>query len=150
MTDLKTYYASAAVIYKFWLENGFSPAQAAGLLAQADAESSLNPAAIGDHDQAFGLDQWHTARVAAIKAGCGVDLHAKPIPPLADQLKAALWELRNPEKGALAHILAARTAAQAGAAACQFWERPADHAQYAKRGVKAEGWAVHFSKNPVA
>ena len=72
MTDLTTYYASAATIYKFWLANGFSPAQAAGLLAQADAESSLNPHAVGDHDQAFGLDQWHSSRAAAAVAACFV------------------------------------------------------------------------------
>lgn len=148
MTDLKTYYANAATIYKFWLDAGFTPAVAAGLLAQADAESSLNPLAVGDHDSAFGIDQWHPARVQAILTGCGVDLTKKP--PLADQLKAALWELQHPEKGALAKIVAAKTAYDAGHDACRYWERPASTAQYAKRGDKAEAWAVYFSKHPVA
>lgn len=148
MVDLKTYYASAATIYKFWLDAGLTPAQACGLLAQADAESSLNANAIGDHDQAFGLDQWHGDRVAAIKAGCGVDL--KKLPPLADQLKAALWELQHAEKHALAQIKTATTAYDAGYAACRFWERPGSTAQYAKRGAKAEQWAVYFQKHPVS
>lgn len=149
MVDLKTYYASAATIYSFWLANGFTPAQAAGLLAQADAESSLNPNAIGDHDTAFGLNQWHGSRAVAIRKGCGVDLCAKPMPPLGDQLKAALWELQHTEKAALARILAAHTAADAGAAACRYWERPGSSAQWAKRGVKAEEWAIYFTHHPV-
>jgi len=43
MVDLGTYYANAATIYQFWLESGLTPAQACGLLAQADSESSLDP-----------------------------------------------------------------------------------------------------------
>jgi hypothetical protein len=142
-----SYNDKAALIYRFWLANGFTPAQAAGLLAQADAESSLDPKAVGDHDEAFGLDQWHMARVDAIRNGCGVDL--KKLPSLADQLKAALWELQHAEKGALAEIRAAKTAYDAGYAACRFWERPFSTAQYGKRGAAAEKWAVFFSKNPV-
>ena len=147
MSNLKAYYANAATVYKFWIDNGFTPAQAAGLLAQADAESSLNPLAVGDHDEAFGIHQWHTARRAAILKGCGVDL--SKLPALADQLKAALWELEHTEKHALSMIKMAKTAQAAGALGCQFWERPADPAQYAKRGTTAERWAIYFSKNPI-
>ncbi len=147
MTDLKAYYASAATIYKFWLANGFAPAQACGLLAQADSESSLNPSAIGDHDKAFGLHQWHVERLGAIKRGCGIDL--KTLPPLADQLKAALWELEHTEHGALMRIKMAKTAYEAGYDACRYWERPGSTNQYQKRGDKAEAWAVYFSKHPV-
>lgn len=147
MPNPAAYYAAAAQIYKFWLANGFSPAQAAGLLTQADAESSLNPKAVGDHDTAFGLHQWHGARAAAIKAGCGVDV--TKLPPLADQLKAALWELQHPEHAALAKIKAAKTAYDAGFAAARFWERPGSTLQYQKRGDEAEAWATYFSKHPV-
>ena len=148
MTNLTAYYATAATIYKFWLANGFSPAQAAGLLAQADAESSLNPNAVGDHDSAFGLFQWHGARATLIKAGCGIDVTKWP--PLADQLKAALWELEHPEHGALLQIRAAKTAYDAGYAAARYWERPGSTLQYSRRGDKAEAWAVYFSSHPVA
>ena len=143
-----TYYPNAATIYQFWLAAGFTPAQAAGLLAQADAESSLNEKAVGDHGEAFGLDQWHTARVDAIRNGCGVDL--KKLPPLADQLKAALWELQHTEKHALSCIKTSRTAYDAGDAACRFWERPGSTAQYAKRGDRAEFWAGYFARHPVS
>ena len=143
-----TYYPNAASIYKFWLGAGFTPAQSAGLLAQADAESSLDVKAVGDHGAAFGIDQWHLSRCDAIRNGCGVDL--KKLPPLADQLKAALWELQHTEKGALAKIRAAQSAYDAGYAACRYWERPGSTLQYGKRGSRAEWWATYFSKHPVA
>ncbi len=148
MIDMKAYYATAVAIFKFWKAAGLADAQACGLLAQADAESSLNPEAVGDHDQAFGLDQWHSSRIEAIRNGCGVDL--SKLPPLAEQLKAALWELQYTEKAAFTQIKAAKTAYDAGYAACRFWERPASVAQYAKRGVIAENWASYFRKTPVS
>ncbi|PPQ39880.1 phage tail tip lysozyme [Rhodoblastus acidophilus] len=145
--DQKTYAASAAVILKFWRGAGLTFEQACGMLAQADAESSLDPKAVGDHGQAFGLQQWHGDRADAIKAGCGVDLRA--LPPLQDQLKAALWELTHTEKRAWIAIQNARTAYDAGYAACRFWERPGSPIQYARRGQKAEAWVTYFRKNPV-
>lgn len=143
-----SYNDVAATIYKFWLDAGFTPAQACGLLAQADAESSLKPGAVGDHGQAFGLQQWHRERADAIRNGCGVDL--SKLPPLADQLKAALWELEHTERNALGEIKSARTAYDAGYNACRFWERPGSTLQYAKRGDKAETWSAYFGKHPVA
>ena len=142
-----TYYANAVTIYKFWLAAGFAPAQAAGLLAQADAESSLDPLAIGDHRQAYGLEQWHSSRADAIRNGSGVDL--TKLPPLADQLKAALWELQHTERHALIQIKATKTAFDSGYAACRFWERPASVAQYSRRAAMAEKWAVYFSRHPI-
>ncbi|WP_158254797.1 phage tail tip lysozyme [Rhodoblastus sphagnicola] len=146
--DMKAYYASAAMILKFWIAVGLTLEQACGMLAQADAESSLDPKAVGDHGQAFGLNQWHESRVDAIRNGCGVDLRA--LPPLEDQLKAAHWELTHTEKRAWTAIKQAKTAYDAGYAACRFWERPGAPGQYAKRGQKAESWKTHFLKNPVA
>jgi len=143
----QSYDERAATIYKYWIAAGFTPAQACGLLAQADAESSLDPNAVGDHGSAFGLDQWHGDRADAIKAGCGVNLRAKP--PLADQLKAALWELTHTEKTAFTHIKAQATAYDAGFVACRLWERPASMTQWAKRGATAQKWANYFLKNPV-
>jgi len=145
MLDLKTYDANAAAIRRFWIDAGLTEAQACGMLAQADAESSLNPDAIGDHDRAFGLDQWHPSRIDAIRNGCGIDLMKRP--PLADQLRAALWELKHTERHAFLQIKAAGSAWDAGYAACRFWERPASAAQYARRGALAEKWAAFFERH---
>jgi hypothetical protein len=147
LAEAASYDDKAVLIFKFWLAAGFTPAQACGLLAQADAESALDPKAVGDHGQAFGLDQWRASRVDAIRNGCGVDL--RKLPSLEDQLKAALWELQHTENPALNRIKAAKTAFDAGYAAARFWERPASTAQYAKRGSRAEFWATYFSRHPV-
>jgi hypothetical protein len=144
--DLEAYRATAETILKFWMNAGLTLEQACGLLAQADAESSLNPKAVGDHDQAFGIHQWHAARIDAIRNGCGVDLHR--LPSLDDQLKAALWELTHTEKRAWAAIRDTHTAYDAGYAGCRYWERPASPQQYAKRGQKAEVWKTYFQDNP--
>lgn len=146
MSRFVAFYAAAATIHKFYISNGLTSAQACGLLAQADAESSLNPAAVGDRGQAFGLHQWHPARIDAIRNGCGIDL--RRLPPLEDQLKAALWELNHTERRALVAIKAAKTAYDAGYAACRYWERPAGAAQYARRGARAEAWEAWFAKHP--
>ncbi len=147
MSDLETNAAKAATIYLFWRKAGFTLEQACGLLAQADAESSFNPKAVGDHGHAFGLEQWHRSRIDAIRNGCGVDLTL--LPPLEDQLKAALWELTHTERHALHQVKDTRTAFDAGYAACRFWERPASTAQYAKRGAMAEKWAAYFAEHHV-
>ena len=147
MPNPAAYYAVAAQIYKFWLANGFSPAQAAGLLAQADAESSLNPKAVGDHDTVFGVH------------------HGTP-PRRRDQ--GRVWRRRDetaaarrpaqggslgiaaPQHAALAKIKAAKTAYDAGFAAARFSEMlPGSTLQYQKRGDEAEAWATYFSKHPV-
>jgi hypothetical protein len=137
-----TYYAAAKIIYDFWIGEGFSDAFACGMLAQADAESSLNPLAVGDGGKAFGLFQLHRDRCEAIEAGCKIDLTL--LPSVAVQCRAALWELRHTEKHALAHIQAATTAYDAAVAACHYYERPGAPGQDAKRGVKAANWHTYF------
>src|SRR5271157_4636720 len=77
-----------------------SNAFALGMLANAEAESSLDPAAEGDHvgsgagrvATAFGLHQWHADRIAAIKAGSGIDIVT--FPPVEIQAEAVWWELQ--------------------------------------------------------
>lgn len=147
MTDLTQYYATAGRIYKFFLANGLTAGQACGILAQASAESSLRPSVIGDHGEAHGLFQLHADRIAAIKAGCGIDIVSASV---EDQCKAVLWELKNSEHKAYRALLAAKTAYDSGHDMCRFYERPASTAQYAVRGNAAEKWLVHFIKNPVA
>ena len=145
--DQATYRANAATIVKIYLGKGLTMAQAIGVMTQFDAESSLSPKAIGDHGSAFGLAQMHPDRIAAIKKGCGIDLHA--LPPIADQCEAVWWELNASEHKALAALRAAKTAFDAGHDMCRFYERPASTAQYQIRGNKAEVWASYFAKHPV-
>ena len=123
----------------------FKPYHAAAIVEQADAESSFNPHALGDHETAFGLWQWHGARASQIHAATGINV--KNAPPVADQIKAAKWELEYSSyaKTALPRIVAAPTAHDAGAAACLYWEQAGAPGQPAKRGVGAEAWGAYFA-----
>lgn len=146
MTDLQAYYAAAIQIYKFFIGKGLTSAQAIGIMTQADAESSLRPAVVGDHGTAFGLWQIHPQRADAIKAKTGIDVRNATI---EQQCEAVWWELNNPERAAFQHILAGKTAYDCAHDACRFYERPGSTLQYAKRGDKAEQWAVWLQKNAV-
>ena len=77
MSDMAAYYATAKTIHDFWIGKGCTPNHAAGWLTQADAESSLNPKAVGDHGKSFGLHQLRDPRLALIKAGCGIDNYGR-------------------------------------------------------------------------
>ena len=71
------------------------------------------------------------------------------LPSINQQLIAALWELRHTEQFAYLKIMACKTAYDAGYAACRYWERPGNTAQYAIRGNIAEQIATYFAKNPI-
>lgn len=77
---------------EFWMKQGYTREQAAGLVANEMAESGGNAGARGDNGSAVGLFQWHPDRVAAILAGTGIDVRTANH---ADQLKAAAWELHQ-------------------------------------------------------
>lgn len=142
------FYQTAATIYKFFVAKGLTPDQACGIVAQADAESSENPKAVGDKDHAFGLFQLHVDRITLIKAGTGIDIHA--LPSVEDQCAGVWYELNHSEKRALTQIKAQKTAYDAGFVACRFYERPGSIAQWAKRGGAAQKWAEYFAAHPVA
>jgi hypothetical protein len=120
------------------------------MLAQADAESSLDPDAIGDRDEAFGLHQLHMDRIKLIRdgnkrwPGRGIDISKSPAIPL--QHDAVFWELQHSEQHALKEILAATTAGDAGAAASRFYERPGAMGQAEKRGQLARKWDAYFQQ----
>ena len=56
--------ANARTIYAFWRGVELSHAVACGFVANADAESSLDPTLVGDNGKAVGLHQWHGDRRA--------------------------------------------------------------------------------------
>lgn len=76
----------------FWLSQGYSHDQAAGLVANERRESGGNPAARGDGGRASGLFQWHPDRVQNILKGTGIDVRTAGHD---DQLRAAAWELQS-------------------------------------------------------
>lgn len=72
----KNFFANAKAILAAWEAKGASNPLAFAMLAQAEAESSFDPNAKGDHNPngeptAFGLHQWHHPRLTTISVRPG-------------------------------------------------------------------------------
>lgn len=116
---------------------GWTPEQAAGLAANAQRESGINPSRTGDNGAAYGLMQWHADRQAQFRQMMGKDIRGST---LEEQAMFANWELRRGrESGAGRRLAGARTAMEAGAIVSQYYERPANGMfEAARRGQLAE------------
>jgi len=151
-----TFFANARAILAAWADHGLGDPFALGMLAQAEAESSLDPNAKGDypnHDRtraptAFGLYQWHAPRLAAIKAGTGIDVMADVLAgqgSIQTQIEAAWWELNNAPCFGMKAIESQATAYGAALQACVLFERAGALDAAQRRGRMAERWAVYAS-----
>lgn len=135
----------------FWISKGLTPAQAAGMAAQEQAESGGNPGARGDYDKdgnptAHGAYQWHRTRRENILAKTGIDVSTATI---QQQREAAYWELMNVEHEARRRLLASTTPGQAGAAATEF-ERPGNRlGEEVTRGAIAAGIMRRMAPNGI-
>ena len=65
--------ANARNIFSLLTGKGLNAAQAIGILANIQRESSFNPGSVGDNGTSFGLCQWHAGRGASMKSYCGAD-----------------------------------------------------------------------------
>ena len=135
---------SYAAVMKGFENAGYSTNFAAAMAAQAGSESGFGMnwtnTKNGTH---AGLFQWSKARRDAILQGTGIDVWKDRATD--DQIKAAVWELHNPEKNAAAKInAAAKLGPQyAGVAADNYYERSGDNPFYqAVRGAKANLFAA--------
>lgn len=127
----------------FWISQGYTPAQAAGIVANEQSESGFDPAARGDGGTAFGSFQWHQARRRKIYQATGIDVASASH---ADQLRAANWELND--SGLAAQLKQAASARDAGALFSSQFERPANGAIEAiRRGQLATSIAGQSSLN---
>ena len=103
---------------------GWSRAQAAGIVANLDAESGME-AGIRQHGggPGFGLAQWEGPRQAGFRAFAGHDIHQSTF---AEQLAFIQHELTTTERGAGNRLRATTSASDAGAVVSRYHERPAD------------------------
>lgn len=99
--------------------------QAAGIVGNLQGESSpnLNPNAVGDSGNAYGIAQWNQEkspdRVANFKNVIGTDLRSSN---LQQQLKFVNWELQNTEKAAGNKLRSAKDI-QSATIAMSYYER---------------------------
>lgn len=130
----------------YFESQGWTHAQAAGLVANLDRESAFSPNALGDKDksgnyQAYGLAQWHPDRQADFKAWSGHDIQGST---LDEQMRFVQYELTDgKEKHAGDTLRAAPNAATAAYAVNSDYERPKDVAgENTIRGQAADRYAA--------
>ena len=83
---------NAEIGMKYLLKQGFCTNAAAALLGNFMGESNLNPQAVGDNGEAWGIAQWHPNRQENISNHFGKSIFKMNF---LEQLKAALWEMKT-------------------------------------------------------
>ena len=135
--------AMAKESWTFWKSKGLDDTHAAVLLGNEDGETSFKYPARGDHNEAYGMAQWHKVRQAAIHKGTGIDVSTASHP---NQLKAMVWEMT---KGAYHHVwpmfLAATTIMDATRVLVVKYEQSEEQTRdIARRSVLAAYWKGKF------
>ena len=106
---------------EFFIQYGWTLEQAAGIVANLEAESGLRPDAVGDGGSAYGVAQWHPDRQDGFEALLGKPIRGSS---LQDQLHWVHAELQSTEKKAGDALTRCTTAGAAADAICRLFERP--------------------------
>jgi len=112
---------------------GWTPQQAAGIVANLTAESGLRTNATGDSGQAYGIAQWHKDRQVAFEKFTG---HSIKGSSLQEQLAFVNHELQTSEKRAGDWLKRAGNAYSAGFLISSMYERPAGGQVEAERRAR--------------
>jgi LysM repeat protein len=109
---------------RYFESQGWTRAQAAGIVANLQAESGLDPG-IQQHGggPGYGLGQWEGPRQAAFARWAGHDIHGSSF---NEQLRFVQYELTHSEAGAGNALRGATSASDAAAIVTRLYERPAD------------------------
>jgi hypothetical protein len=123
----------------FFTTAGWSKEQAAGLIANIEAESQFDPRAVGGGGLVFGICQWHPGRQAAFRAEFGSCIKQSDY---ARQLRFVDFELHHAEQHAGEALRQVATARGAGEVVCTLYERPNDPNgnESFRRGMRAQDW----------
>lgn len=110
---------------------GWTRAQAVGIVANLDAESGMDPNInqIGG-GPGYGLAQWEGPRQADFREWAGKDIRQSTF---GEQLEFIQWELGNTEAGAARALRGADEPGEAASIVTTRYERPADSAGEAVR-----------------
>jgi len=115
----------------FFQRMGWSRDQAAGIVANLQHESNMDPRAVGDGGKAYGVAQWHPDRQRNFERWSGKSIRDSS---LEEQLAFVNYELtRGAEQRAGALLRATTNAAQAGDVVSRHYERPLRREEEAAR-----------------
>lgn len=128
---------------QYFMSQGWTKEQAAGIVANIQKESMFNPNAQGDKDKngvyrAHGLAQWRDSRLKDFRDVMGKNVAQASF---EEQLAFIQYELtKGKEKSAGNKLKQAKTAGQSGAIVSEHYERPgAVEAEKRERAKIAEG-----------
>jgi hypothetical protein len=108
---------------RYFQSQGWSREQAAGIVANLQAESNFNEKIVGDGGAAYGIAQWHPDRQANFERVFGKDIRNSTF---AEQLQFVQWELTHTESNAGNALKGASSAGEAASIVSRLYERPAD------------------------
>lgn len=117
--------SNAEKIFNFFTKQGLTPAQAAGMVGNFFAESSLDPTKLNPNDKGLpseGLAQWRGDRQAQLKsfaASQGLDYRS-----MTAQLNFVMHEFATTESRAFGKLKEASTPKEAAIAVSRYYERP--------------------------
>lgn len=122
---------------QYFMDSGWTKEQAAGIVANLVSESQLDPSAVGDGGQAYGVAQWHPDRQAEFKKWSGKSIRDSS---LAEQYAFVNYEMNEGnERSAGNRLRNTSTARDAGDVVSRYYERPKNKvAEANKRGALAE------------
>ena len=139
ITVSQTKLGRAREALAFFTTMGWSKEQAAGLIANIEAESQFDPRAVGGGGLAFGICQWHPGRQAVFHSEFGSAIKESDY---AAQLRFVDFELHHAERRAGDALRHAPNARKAGEVVCTLYERPNDPNgnESFRRGMRAQDW----------
>jgi hypothetical protein len=125
--------------YNYFLSQGWSSAQAAGIVGNLHYESGgLNTGALGDGGSAYGLAQWHPDRQSIFQKVFGKSIKGSTF---EEQLAFVNYELNNSESRAGALLRKTTNVQDATRVFAEAYERPANMSSLPAR-VKAAASAI--------
>ncbi|HEY9732851.1 MAG TPA: phage tail tip lysozyme [Drouetiella sp.] len=110
-------------LYDYFIEHGFSKAQAAGILGNMKTESNFRTNAYNPREKAIGLCQWEDSRRTALERFA--TQQGKPVSDWHVQADFIMHELGTTEKRAYAALKTAQTPEQAAKIFQSKYERSA-------------------------
>jgi hypothetical protein len=134
---------------EYFMKQGWSKEQAAGLVANIGAESTFNDKATGDNGKAYGIAQWHPDRQRNFEKWAGKSMRDSTY---EEQLAFMQHELTHgTEKAAGDALRKTKTAYEAGSVVSQKYERPMDKFGEAnKRGLAAVSMNSALAPTPTS
>lgn len=132
-----------AAAYNFFIQHGWSPVQAAGILGGLNGETSnLNTTQSHDNGIGYGIAGWNGPRLTGLYQFARQNKESPS--DLNTQLGYVDWELRHSEAGAGAVLGQAQNPAQAGQATLAYfrpkdWNVPGAHPERAQNAQQVYG-----------